>query len=176
MNSAGQIASSDELANRLDIMEVLHSHCRGLDRSDTDCLKAVYWPEAEVDYGAFKGSAHQFADLVVMALVENYELTQHTIGNPLIQFTGDNTARTESYVTARHLLSDGKLEMVFSGRYLDQLERRGDCWKLTYRQVVMDWSRTHTVVDERDSEAFAALSKGNHGASDPSFKHFSSGE
>ncbi|ARN73263.1 nuclear transport factor 2 family protein [Oceanicoccus sagamiensis] len=176
MIETGQIAAPDELANRLAITDILHGHCRGLDRSDADSLKAVYWPEAEVDYGAFKGSAHQFADLVVVALAEPYELTQHTIGNTIIQFDGDHQANTESYVTARHLLADGSAEMVFSGRYLDRLERRGDCWKLIHRQVVMDWSRMHSVVDEREGEAFAALSKGDHGPKDPSFQHFVSGE
>ncbi len=176
MSIAGQIAAPDELANRLAITEILHSHCRGLDRSDADCLKGVYWPEAEVDYGAFKGSAHQFADLVIMALTEHYESTQHSITNTLIQFEGDATAKTESYVTARHLIATGSDEMVFSKRYLDRLERRGDCWKLIHRQVVMDWSRTHAVVDEREGEAFAALSKGNHGLTDPSFQHFDGGE
>ena len=176
MTIAGQLAAADEVANRLAIMDILHSHCRGLDRSDAECIKAAYWPEAEVDYGAFKGSAHQFADIVVVALAENYELTQHSVSNTLIQFDGDNKARTETYVTARHLFASGDGEMVFSGRYLDQLERRGDSWKLMHRQVVMDWSRNHSVEDARDSEAFAALSKGNNGSTDPSFQHFNSGE
>ena len=154
------------LANRSAVTEVIFSHSRGLDRLDVDCLKGAYWPEAEVDYGAFKGSAFQFAELVVVALADQYALTQHSLGNTLITFEGD-IAKAESYVTAYHLLLGAEEEMVFSGRYLDRLERRGDCWKLIHRQVVMDWSRRQKVVDEREGEAFAALAKGGYLPGDP---------
>ena len=150
--NTGQIASTDELAQRMAISEVIYSHSRGLDRLDADCLKAAYWPEAEVDYGNFVGNAHQFADLVVVALADGYEMTRHSLANTLIQLSGD-TARVESYVTAGHLLQGGREEMVFFGRYRDRLERRGKRWKLIHRRVVMDWSRRHAVEDERSSDA-----------------------
>ena len=73
----------------------------------------------------------------------------------------------ESSVDAGHLLPGAKEEMLFSGRYLDTLEKRGGRWKLLHRQVVMDWSRRQQVADERSSDAFAAMAKGAHGTLDP---------
>lgn len=165
-NNAGHVADAAELAHRLAILELLFSHSRGLDRLDSACLKAAYWPEAEVDYGNFKGSAHQFAELVGPALSSKYELTQHSVSNTLIQLSG-NSARCESCVTARHLIIGASEEMIFVGRYLDRVQLRDDCWKIMHRQVVMDWSRQAAVVDQRQSESFAALAKGGHYDNDP---------
>ena len=62
---------------------------RGLDRLDAATLKACYWPEADVDYGSYKGSAQVFADLVVVALADGYELTRHGLGNQVIDIDGN---------------------------------------------------------------------------------------
>jgi hypothetical protein len=162
----GKTASLEELADRLAIQEVLFTHSRGIDRLDPASIEAAYWPEAEVAYGSFNGRAHDFAGLVVHALRAQFELTQHSVTNTLIAFSGDR-ARSESYVAAYHLLVGAQQELFFSGRYLDLHEKRGDRWKMIHRRVVMDWSRPLTVVDERQSEAFAGLAKGAHDGTDP---------
>jgi len=165
-NTLGTLPDQRAMADRHAIEDVLHSHCRGLDRQDTALLLACYWPDAEVDYGAYRGPAHSFAELVLPALAQTYELTRHCISNILIELRGER-ALAESYVTAGHLLLGAKAEMLFGGRYLDTLEQREGRWKLVHRQVVMDWSRQHAVTDERESNAFTAMAKGGHGEGDP---------
>lgn len=162
----GKTANVAELADRLAIQEVLFMHSRGIDRLDQAAIEAAYWPEAEVAYGAFDGRAHDFAAMVVHALKAGFELTQHTVSNTLITFAADQ-ARSESYVAAYHLLPGAEEEMFFSGRYLDVHEKRGDCWKMLHRRVVMDWSRQWTVTDEREGPAFAGLAKGARLGDDP---------
>ena len=164
--TTGQIPDLREIADRLAITEVLNIHSRGLDRLDAQAIQSAYWPDAEVDYGSYKGGAQQFAELVVSALGDSYELTRHCLDNTVIVFSG-NTARAESSVTAAHLLPGSAQEMLFYGRYLDQLEQREGHWKIQHRQVVMDWSKRLQVVDERQSEAFSALAKGGHLDTDP---------
>ena len=156
----------EHVADRLTIADVLHSHCRALDRSDSAQLRACYWPEAEVDYGSYRGAADAFADLVVQALTTSYELTRHRIDNTLLSIEC-NRARAESYVDDAHLLPGGEREMRFAGRYLDLLEKREGQWRLLHRQVVMDWSRNTAISDERDSEAFGDLAKGRNDDRDP---------
>jgi len=162
----GKTPNVEELADRLAIQEVLFTHSRGIDRLDQTAIEAAYWPEAQVAYGAFDGRAHDFAAMVVQVLRAGFELTQHAVSNTLITFFGDQ-ARSESYVSAYHLLNGAEGEMFFSGRYLDVHEKRGDCWKMLHRQVVMDWSREWSVVDEREGPAFAGLAKGARLESDP---------
>ncbi|MCX2981934.1 nuclear transport factor 2 family protein [Halieaceae bacterium IMCC14734] len=162
----GKISALEEIADRIAIQDVLHNHSRGLDRGDVACIRACYWPDAEVDYGSFKGSAHVFAEAVVPALTAAYELTHHAVTNTLVHFFM-HQARTESYVTASHLMIGAKREMIFSGRYLDTLVRHGDQWKLQHRLVVMDWSRERKLSDARESESFVDLHKGSNGMEDP---------
>ena len=162
----GTLPDPQQVADRLAIQDVLSSHSRGLDRLDTALLQSCYWPGAEVDYGSYKGPAHAFAELVVPALKGQYELTRHCLSNTLVAFR-ENRAMVESCVTAVHLLTGAAEEMLFHGRYLDTLERRGGQWKLLHRRVVMDWSRRQPVVDERGGASFAELTKGGHGAADP---------
>lgn len=162
----GTIPGQEEVAHRLAIKDVLHSHSRGLDRLDAQAIKSAYWPDAAVDYGAYKGPARTFAELVVGALADQYELTRHCLSNIMIEFCGDG-ALAESCVSAGHLLHGGQEELFFHGRYLDRPEQRGGRWKIAHRQVVMDWCRRHAVVDERNSESFVDLAKGGHADSDP---------
>lgn len=170
-DNIGRVENPENVAHRVAIREVLASHSRGIDRNDATILKMAYWPDAEVDYGGFKGPAHDFADVVGPALQGTYELTQHVLGQTVYRVEG-NRAATESYVYARHLLHGAGEELNFAGRYLDQLELRQGQWKIVHRRVVMDWCRRAAVVDEREGEAFAGLSKGVNDASDPSFKLF----
>jgi hypothetical protein len=172
---AGLLPDRERTADHIAINDILYLHSRGLDRLDADLIKCAYWPDAEVDYGSFKGGAHLFAELVVGALEEQYELTRHSLSNTLIVFTGDN-ARTESVVSAAHLLRGGQEELLFYGRYLDLLHRRDGQWKLQHRQVVMDWSNRLPVKDERGSDAFADLAKGGHRDNDPLYPFLASSQ
>ncbi len=162
----GKIPSPAEIADRLAIQEVIHAHSRGVDRCDQACIESAYWPEAEVEYGAFEGRAHDFAAMVVQALRGGYELTQHSVGNVMIELSGER-AKSETYVAAYHLQNGAQEEMFFSGRYLDLHEKRGDAWKIIHRTVVMDWSRQWPVVDERQNPLFAGFAKGARLGDDP---------
>ncbi|MCH1555817.1 MAG: nuclear transport factor 2 family protein [Pseudomonadales bacterium] len=172
MNSEpGSIPSADEVGSRLAIQELLHLHSRALDRQDAALMKSVYWSDATVDYGGFKGAAHEFADLVMNALAAQYELTQHRVSNTVFVFSSDHHAATESYVFAKHLRQDAASEMVFSGRYLDEFHREAGVWKFRRRTVVMDWSRDWVVEDQRQTGSMAALTKGLSNPDDPSWAH-----
>ena len=171
---AGHPPSPEEMSDRQAIADILHRHCRGLDRADSAALQSCYWPDAEVDYGSYVGPAQDFAGLVVAALQDNYELTRHALSNMLIDLQASR-ARCETYVTADHLLPGAALEMCFGGRYLDLLEKRDGQWRILHRRVVMDWAKNRELEDLRDSEAFAAMAKGAHGAADPLHDFLNSG-
>ncbi|MEM1231418.1 MAG: nuclear transport factor 2 family protein, partial [Pseudomonadota bacterium] len=153
LDSPGQIPDPQRMADTLAIHSLLAAHCRGVDRADGDLLTACYWPDATVAYGAFNGRAHEFCGILPQA-IRGYRATQHSISNCLIDFAdgpAPASARSETYVTAYHYRDgDGAssaagaaaVEMVFFGRYLDRLTRRGQEWKLQHRQVLMDWNRS----------------------------------
>ena len=165
--------TADQLADRYTITELLYCHSRALDRLDAGLMKIVYWEDAEVDYGGFKGRAHEFADHVMKALATQYQLTQHRISNTLMTRIESDRIHTESYCFAKHLSVQGDQEMLYTGRYLDQFVKRDGRWGFIHRCVVMDWSRRFEVRDERGEGSFAALTKGDNTAHDPSFSHLS---
>ena len=66
-SATSDVRAETSVLDRLAIEDTLHRHCRGLDRCDAELLTSCYWPEAEVDYGSYKGPACEFAGLVVSA-------------------------------------------------------------------------------------------------------------
>ena len=64
----GEIPGTGEIADRLAILDLLARHSRGLDRRHLATLQGSYWPDATVDYGSFKGAAHEFAAIVLPGL------------------------------------------------------------------------------------------------------------
>lgn len=156
---------------QLTITQVLNEHSRGLDRADVELLAGCYWPDATVDYGAYKGPAADFVPLVIDALGTAYALTRHALSNTVFEFDGD-TCRTETLVTAQHLLPSLAEDIFYSGRYLDTLTLRGDEWRLSHRQVVSDWVRKIDFENLHDNPQFADLSRGSHDTSDPSYQLF----
>lgn len=135
--------SGDAIAALLakqDITEVLYRIARGTDRGDLALFASGFHEDGEDYHGLANGPvAHIVANLGRSKLL----LTQHLIGNVLIDLEGD-TARVESLFTSFHQSRDeaGQLwDETLRGRYLDRFENRGSGWKIARRVVVWDWSR-----------------------------------
>ena len=84
-------------------------------------------------------------------------------------------AAVETYVTAYHYLAgEGgaqDTEMTFLGRYLDRFERRGasrgGVWKISHRQVLMDWNQNANGSAVLEGPPFDGLARGARYPSDP---------
>lgn len=141
-----------ELADKQAITEVIYRYSRALDRLDLPTLLAVYHPGAIEDRGEglFRGPAADMAPVVIDQLKSRYAVSQHLIGNILIELHGDG-ASAESYFQAYHRYLDRAgaepTEMIMSGRYIDWMERRGGVWKIARRKMALDWTRTQPVAD-----------------------------
>ena len=173
MNEIGLVPSQQEQADRLAIQEVIFSHCRGLDRVDVDHLKQCYWSDAEVNYGFFKGNAHEFCTLITNGIVRN-RATHHQVSNILVSIEG-NDAVVESYVTAYHHQPEGQAtEMTYFGRYVDHFQKRteprGDVWKMMFRHVVMDWNQNLTTTDDMETGSLSAIDQSARKPDDPLYK------
>ncbi len=151
-------ADTTELRTLLDKQacgETLTRYCRALDWLDEEALKTVFAPDADIDYGFFKGRGDAFIP-AVMDIERGFLRRWHFVANAIIQLNGD-TAEGECYglaagVSARegHTVTD-----VFGGRYLDRLERRAGLWLITRRVYVLDWQRS--FESEAGAEALPGL-------------------
>lgn len=170
MTETGKVPTLEEVADRLAIMDVLNMHSRGVDRADAEILKSAYWPDADVDYGAYKGPAHPWCEGLPQA-IEHYAGTQHKISNIAIEFDGSE-ARVETYVTAYHYRAepDGDdTEMTYIGRYFDHLEKREDIWKIKFRKICMDWHQNALATHDDDNPGLNQITRGARAPEDPLF-------
>lgn len=140
---------SEEIADRLEIADVLYRYCRAVDRGDIALLKSVYHTDAYDNHGSFKGKGHDFAEYLVLTMDRTPHVGQHHITNILIALHGDR-ANVESYFIAYHpdLDADGGKPVIVrvGGRYLDRFERCEADWKIARRDVVIDWTEAPNPV------------------------------
>ncbi len=169
--TTGQVPSLEEVADRLAIAEVLAMHSRGVDRADEAALKSAYWPDAEVAYGGFNGAAHTFCESLPVG-IKRWARTAHRVSNILIDIDGAN-AKVEAYVTAYHYMAneDGTdTEMTYIGRYLDQMQKRDNVWKILHRRVVMDWNQNADATAVLEGPPFEGLARGSRLPEDPVYE------
>ena len=147
----------------------IYQCARALDRLDRGLLEAQFWPDAQVDYGAFyQGAITGFLD-VAMRFQGSMRDTHHLIGNILIEIA-EESAGAETYVQAHHVIDEGQLtHLTVGARYLDRFSRRDGEWRLIFRTEVMDWGRSIPMQD-RWFESNDALPKGSRGKADLSYR------
>ncbi|MEM9744088.1 MAG: nuclear transport factor 2 family protein [Pseudomonadota bacterium] len=165
----GAMPELEEVANRLAIQAVLARHSRGVDRAVEADLRACYWDDATVAYGGINGPAQEFCAILPQA-IRGFDRTAHVVSNTLIDFNADqHRAAVESYVTAYHYRADpaGDQDMIFLGRYLDRFERRGSVWRISHRQVVMDWNLNQPATAIHEGPPFDGLARGARAPEDP---------
>jgi len=149
------------------IRTLSRQYMRGLDRLDADLLGSVFFDDAQVDYGFYRGSAKEFVPFAMRALRDHLS-NHHFIGQMQIDLEGD-VAFGEIYFQAFHRIVDAGAEkdLFIAGRYVDRYERRSGVWKIAFRAEVNDWARTDAAADDFFRTAPAAL-RGARGAADPS--------
>lgn len=138
----------DELVDRELIRDIVQRYARGVDRRDFELVRSCYHHDAIDEHGSYRGGVDGFIEFLRQQLAR-WSVTQHVIGNSLIEFDGDR-AHVETYAVAYHRTlptPDRPVSDVTAGcRYVDVMEKRDSTWGIVHRIVVMDWSR----VDEVD--------------------------
>ncbi|MBB5686395.1 nuclear transport factor 2 family protein [Sphingobium boeckii] len=132
-------AALEALLDREAIRDCIGRLARGEDRRDPGMISAAYWPDAETDYGVFKGDFATYLAWVVPG-ADAISNTQHGLGQSVIEIQGDQ-ARVETQVSAYHRIDmgDGDRDICIGGRYLDRLEKRNDAWRIAHRLMLYDW-------------------------------------
>jgi hypothetical protein len=136
----------ETLLAKQEIADVIYRYARGIDRLDLDLVRSCYHPDAYDDHGMLKGNVNEFI-AGVETFLPQFVVTQHFMGNMLIEVDGDK-ARAETYAVAYHRkeLADGSgKDDVFGIRYVDRFERRDGEWKIAHRVVATEWRRVDPV-------------------------------
>ena len=129
-----------ELLDKKAIEEVLLRYGRTQDWLDTPGQESCFWPDAEIDFGFFRGNG---ADWVATVMPHEAEALRrwHMSTSIMIKVDGDN-ATAECYGIACGTAEvDGKLhDTMYGGRYLDELQRRDGEWRISKRTYILDWA------------------------------------
>ncbi|MEM8725412.1 MAG: nuclear transport factor 2 family protein [Pseudomonadota bacterium] len=179
MSDHASTETTQTLADRIAIEDVLARYCRGIDRCDAEELEQVFTEDALIDYG----DGPKPREETIAGLMEGLgamRLTHHNIGNVICRIAGDR-AKTETYCVALHILPsdaspdhEGDIEMVVGGRYLDTLIKVENAlgaheWRIAERLYIMDWNRQGPATMQISGGLYDTLSRrGKRQPDDPS--------
>lgn len=131
------------MEDRLAISDLVAAYCRAVDRHDLAALRDVYTPGGVDHHTGFDGTVEEFIVFLGQAL-SAFDGTQHVIGNHLAEIRGDQ-AVAETYGTAVHWGSpheDPSLNWTSGFRYVDDLVRTPQGWRIRERWAVREWAVT----------------------------------
>lgn len=130
-----------ELLDKKACEEVLMRYARTLDWLDREGQSSCFWPDAEVDYGFYSGDGTGWVECV-MEVEAASQRRWHMSGGLLIRIEGD-TAHSECYGFTVSMSTDesgDSVDSLFGGRYLDELQRRDNEWRISKRRYVLDFN------------------------------------
>jgi 3-phenylpropionate/cinnamic acid dioxygenase small subunit len=126
-----------EIADRLEIEELLTRYATALDRKDWDLYASCFTSDAYIDYTSAGGIKGRLAVIKpwLAGVMAGFPMSQHLITNRAITIDGD-TATCESYFFNPMGLADeaGELVLFFEGgSYSDKLVRTAEGWRIAQR-------------------------------------------
>jgi hypothetical protein len=125
------------LKDRQDILDCIQRESRARDRQDVEMIGGCSWENGVDEHGAVVTTAPDYPARANVGHSTNFNMTSHNITNHLCEIDG-NTAYCESYVIGRLFWLNGKTTTIAFGRYLDQLEKRGDEWRIVTRRCTIE--------------------------------------
>ena len=125
------------LDDRQEILDVIVRESRGRDRHDADLTASCYWPEGADEHGPVPFSASEYPERANHGHALGFAMNQHNLANHSCEING-NTAYCETYVVGTLLSKDGRTCTLAAGRYLDQLEKRNDEWRILWRRSTVE--------------------------------------
>ena len=132
-----------ELADKKAIEDLITwRFARAIDWLDVESAKACFHEDGRFAYDEVDMNAHEFCDLWGNAGA-GLEMRSHFIGCAAVALDGDKASGETYaiYAATRKNAETGKLEdYMVSCRYLSELERRDDIWRMLNLRIVFDWS------------------------------------
>ena len=130
------------LLDERDVVAVLHRYAFALDQRDWDRLRSCFLDDAVVDYdGLARCEGYEQVEQICRTALGPLTRSQHLISNAQVVVAGD-TATAECYLQAQHVRegADGGDLYVVAGRYVDELSRTADGWRISARRLETWWT------------------------------------
>lgn len=136
----------EEMADRIEIEDLLTRYATAVDTRDWDLYKTVFTSDAFIDYtssGGIRGTLDDVAKWMADAL-SMFSMSQHLVANRAIRIEGDTaTSRSYFYNPMATTRPDGSQELMFvGGYYRDRLRRTAEGWRIVERILDTAWTST----------------------------------
>lgn len=158
-------ATLRQIADRMEINDVLVRFCRGLDRLDADMVASVYHDDAMDHHGPFDELGRDLAPKLVELVGGSTKVGLHCLSNVTIDLDGD-LAHVESYMTT--FTQDDAVYTDIGARCVDRFERRDGVWKIADRLMILEYMRTLPVGEPHPM--LGMFARGSRDRSDPSYR------
>ncbi|MGW5160630.1 nuclear transport factor 2 family protein [Nonomuraea wenchangensis] len=126
-----------ELADRLEIADLLARYTRAVDSGSWDRLDEVFTEDAVIDYSSAGGvrDGREEVKAWLAEVLAHWPGRLHLIGAPVIDFSGDGEARvsapfTDTLAPSREMVAAGTAGFLHGGGwYHHRLRRTPDGWR-----------------------------------------------
>lgn len=127
------------LRDRRLIADLYDRYAYGVDSLDMALVRSVFDPGCVIVGTMEQGGLDDYLEGIEQGLAA-YHATMHFKGNQYIALEGDR-AFVETWVVGYHMEAPGSpLDHLKLGlRYKDEVARRGQDWKITRREAVLQW-------------------------------------
>lgn len=147
------MATLRELADRIEIDQVVQRYFRSMDTWDYELLDDVFTPDAVLRYEALAGADTRYREMIprFREFNSHFSFMQHLGGQLLIDLEGDE-ARTWISLRALHVqtpLEGGSNRWVVYGVYRDRLARTAAGWRIAERHFKATHSEGALLPFER---------------------------
>lgn len=148
-----------KFVTREDIRDVVGTrYGRAMDHFDLDLLKSCFHADATLDYGYYQGNAHAWCERRILEEDPAVSCRYHYLFPAHVEIDGDD-AQAESTSISGVRKREGTEEeaTLFGARYFDRLQRRAGVWRMTFRQVKIDFAQIMPVSAADKIGMFSAL-------------------
>ncbi|OCC22816.1 hypothetical protein MB02_15555 [Croceicoccus estronivorus] len=131
-----------EVADRLEINEVIARYCHALDLKDWPAFRALFTEDAALDFTAFDGPKGGVSDVeaFLRPIVESLAGTQHMTSAVMIDLDGDEASARSAAIVPMTANEGGVEKTMFNGLwYEDKLVRTPSGWRFRERTQVRGW-------------------------------------
>lgn len=132
-----QEASMRELADRIEIQELLARYADMVDRRDWTRMDRIFALEATVDFRASGGPSGPFREMMAWLdrALDSWPNNLHLVSNVIVELAGDRASASSYYhVPIGREAHDGRqYTLTESGRFHDRLIRTVDGWRIVAR-------------------------------------------
>ncbi len=129
------------------IIDLTARYCWAIDSLDSSALKRVFLPDATAILGSGPITGFDAIWARIYGVLSPLDTSQHVIGSQIVEVDGDE-GQSRCYFVAQHVRSaaEGGPHYVVAGKYVDDVVRTTDGWRIKHRVLTTIWTEGNVKV------------------------------